>query len=211
MPHKSKTSAEAIVKAANDILESEGVDALSMRAVARRLRLAPNALYYYYPNKESLEDALAAEGFIQLYSLMTQAVGRSAPNSRTTIERVCRTFIGFARAHPSLFTVMWARRPIRPDVVERRERFLKPYRQHLRQITGRHNVSQAMNAIFSLVYGVVMLEQHNLLQPSPKVRAAYAVSALLRGFEASRPAAFEMVTAPDDEDRCDKAPSALGT
>jgi AcrR family transcriptional regulator len=46
-----------ILDAAEAVAE-EGVDALSMRAVAARLGAAPMALYNHFPNKEQLVDAL---------------------------------------------------------------------------------------------------------------------------------------------------------
>jgi TetR/AcrR family transcriptional regulator, tetracycline repressor protein len=48
----------AIVAAARDSLSEEGVAGLSMRAVARRLGVAPNALYSHVEDKSALVDAV---------------------------------------------------------------------------------------------------------------------------------------------------------
>ena len=51
-------SREAVLAAAADLLAAEGLDALTMRALARRLDVAPNALYSHVAGKTALVDAL---------------------------------------------------------------------------------------------------------------------------------------------------------
>jgi len=48
----------AVLAAARDVLTDGGYDGLSMRAVARRLDVAPNALYSYVIGKQALIDLL---------------------------------------------------------------------------------------------------------------------------------------------------------
>jgi AcrR family transcriptional regulator len=47
-----------VLGAARDILAHRGLDALTMRAVAERLHVAPNALYSHVPSKTALLDDL---------------------------------------------------------------------------------------------------------------------------------------------------------
>jgi TetR/AcrR family transcriptional regulator, tetracycline repressor protein len=49
---------DAVLAAARELLASDGLDALTMRALARRLDVAPNALYSHVANKTALVDAL---------------------------------------------------------------------------------------------------------------------------------------------------------
>lgn len=49
---------EAILEAARSISEREGVARLTMRRLADRLGVAPNALYSHFPNKSALLDAV---------------------------------------------------------------------------------------------------------------------------------------------------------
>jgi len=48
----------AVLDTAHALLAEEGLEALSMRALARRLGVAPNALYSHVPGKTELVDAL---------------------------------------------------------------------------------------------------------------------------------------------------------
>ena len=49
---------DQVLKAARAVLDSGGVERLSMRAVARALEVAPNALYNYIADKDELLDAV---------------------------------------------------------------------------------------------------------------------------------------------------------
>jgi len=49
---------DAVLVAARDLLATGGLNALTMRALARRLDVAPNALYSHVANKTALVDAL---------------------------------------------------------------------------------------------------------------------------------------------------------
>lgn len=53
---------DAILQNARALMREEGVAALSLRELARRLRFTVQALYKYYPSKMALYDALFREG-----------------------------------------------------------------------------------------------------------------------------------------------------
>lgn len=52
---------EAVVRAAVQIADAEGIDALSMRRVSQELGVTPMALYRYLPDKSSLVDVVVDE------------------------------------------------------------------------------------------------------------------------------------------------------
>jgi AcrR family transcriptional regulator len=53
---------EEILEVAIELMETEGVAALSLSAVARRLGLQPPSLYQYFPSKMAIYDALFQRG-----------------------------------------------------------------------------------------------------------------------------------------------------
>src|SRR5919206_4959330 len=53
---------DAILLNARALMREEGVAALSLRELARRLRFTVQALYKYYPSKAALYDAVFREG-----------------------------------------------------------------------------------------------------------------------------------------------------
>ena len=53
---------EEILEVAIELMETEGVAALSLSAVARRLGMQPPSLYQYFPSKMAIFDALFQRG-----------------------------------------------------------------------------------------------------------------------------------------------------
>lgn len=64
----SGLSRERILEAALEIVQAEGVDALSMRRLAQELDVWPMSVYRYFQDKDALLDAMAADGFEQIAS-----------------------------------------------------------------------------------------------------------------------------------------------
>jgi AcrR family transcriptional regulator len=56
---RSRSTFDAILRVAGEILSEDGLDGLSVNAVVRRAGLTPPAVYRYFPNKYALLKALA--------------------------------------------------------------------------------------------------------------------------------------------------------
>lgn len=96
----------ALLEAASRVLEREGPNALSLRAVAREAGVSPAAPYHHFKDKSELMLAISEEGFDQLYDFMRQSADPDAP----PMERVAAigvAYVEFAKAHPSIYRVMY--------------------------------------------------------------------------------------------------------
>ena len=65
-PARRIVDRDAILDATLTLVETNGADALTMRALARKLRIDPMALYHYFANRDSLLAAAAAHAYGQL-------------------------------------------------------------------------------------------------------------------------------------------------
>ncbi len=63
---KQRSSVEAVVTAAIEIADTEGLEALTMRAVAKNLGLTPMATYTYVPGKAELLDLMLDSVYRQM-------------------------------------------------------------------------------------------------------------------------------------------------
>ncbi|HEX4182699.1 MAG TPA: TetR/AcrR family transcriptional regulator [Caulobacteraceae bacterium] len=100
----------ALLESADAILEREGPNALSLRAVAREAGVSPAAPYHHFKDKDELLSAIAHEGFARLkQSLSKAASGELDPAKRLSDLGVA--YVRFAQTHPALYQVMydWAR------------------------------------------------------------------------------------------------------
>jgi AcrR family transcriptional regulator len=58
VPRKARLTERAIAEAALTVLDTEGIDALTMRRLATELSTSPMALYNHFPDKEAVLDAV---------------------------------------------------------------------------------------------------------------------------------------------------------
>lgn len=96
----------ALIDAARRLLETEGPNALSLRAVAREAGVSPAAPYHHFKDKGELLDAVAHEGWDLLNDLMTAARSREASVS-DKLTALGVAYVRFARDNPALYRVMY--------------------------------------------------------------------------------------------------------
>jgi len=87
----------ALLQAAGEILEKEGVAALSLREAARRAGVSHSAPYRHFLDRDSLLAALAVEGF----SLLQDAITKRPEGDRGV------AYVEFALIHPQRFRLMF--------------------------------------------------------------------------------------------------------
>ncbi len=95
----------ALVSAALELLSDGGVDALSLRAVARRAGVSAMAPYRHYADKEALLAAVATHGFTGLRTALLAADGRAASGQALVAQAVA--YVGYALDNPALFRLMF--------------------------------------------------------------------------------------------------------
>jgi AcrR family transcriptional regulator len=95
----------ALIRAARSILEKEGIEALSIRAAARKAGVSPGAPYKHFTEKFELLEAVADQGFGELAAKMRLAYGATRPGSERVIA-LGTAYSAFALRRPSLYRVM---------------------------------------------------------------------------------------------------------
>jgi AcrR family transcriptional regulator len=94
--------ARQIVSVARELLETEGIQALTMRRLADRLGIRAPSLYKHLPNKAALEAALIAVGFEEAAAAFDAATDGAA-EPLAALVTAYRTFV---RRHPQLYRLM---------------------------------------------------------------------------------------------------------
>src|SRR5262249_18639049 len=111
MARSRTTSEEAIVSAALDLIEQEGVNALTMRGLGRRLGVEGMALYTYFRSKDDLLDA-AAE---RIVGELDVEFDPELP-WQERIRRGTYSWAGLQERHPRAFPLVY-RTGLRTDAV----------------------------------------------------------------------------------------------
>ncbi|MFI0258702.1 TetR/AcrR family transcriptional regulator [Streptomyces sp. NPDC017056] len=95
-----------LVTAGAELVASEGVQALTLREIARRAGVSHGAPRRYFPTHLSLLSAIARQGFADLSDRAAEAVA-DASDARAALQALSRTYLGFARTHPGMFELMF--------------------------------------------------------------------------------------------------------
>lgn len=96
----------ALVARAGEILETDGMDALSLRSVAARAGVSHNAPYRHFPDRTALLAATAALGFDDLADRLAAAGEADDPGQAMSAVGVA--YVRFALARPQMYRLMFS-------------------------------------------------------------------------------------------------------
>jgi len=94
-----------LIAGARDVIEKEGIDALSLRGVARHAGVSTAAPYRHFDSKEKLLAEVARCGFEELHDALDAAPKEGDP-VQILLDQSER-YIGFAIANRSLYRLMF--------------------------------------------------------------------------------------------------------
>jgi AcrR family transcriptional regulator len=100
--------AEAILGAARSVMREEGVAALNLNEVARRVGMKTPSLYEYFPNKMAIYDRLFLIGVRMFYERVKANVERYGA-SWEGLENAFQDYMEFAQQSPELFQLVFER------------------------------------------------------------------------------------------------------
>lgn len=103
----------AILDAARELFVERGVDAVTMREIARRIGYSPTAIYLHFKDKEALIRELCDTDFLTLAQEL-QAIGQI----QDPIERLHQLGLGYVRfavTHPNHYRLMFMTPQVRFD------------------------------------------------------------------------------------------------
>jgi AcrR family transcriptional regulator len=149
---------DRIVSASTELIEEQGLGALSMREVARRAGVSHQAPYYYFADREAILGAIAEQGFRMLGDYVQRAVVQD-DGVQAAIMAAGRAYLEFALAHPAHFRVMFRPELVltenHPNVSGEGVRACDTFYQIVRQAVGAGLPALSVDALFLLCWSVV--------------------------------------------------------
>src|ERR1700716_1653079 len=112
-PYHHGALRDALLEAAERVLERDGLQGLTLRAVAREAGVSHAAPTHHFGDLTGLVSELAAIGFRQLNAAMVtaRAAGTSLPEKAMA---GAKAYVAYAQAHPGLYGLIF--RPERLDM-----------------------------------------------------------------------------------------------
>ena len=95
-----------LIARALEVVETQGHEAVSLRALAEEIGVSRGAPYRHFPERDHLLAEVASVGFERLDA---QASDESVRNADPAVRVVgaAQQFLGFVREHPQLFRLMY--------------------------------------------------------------------------------------------------------
>ncbi len=97
----------AALLAAEKILEREGLQAVTLRAVARAVGVSHTAPKNHFGDLMGLLSELAAVGYLKFAEALAVATNSTAGDARVRLRAMGSAYVAFARTHPNLFLLMF--------------------------------------------------------------------------------------------------------
>jgi AcrR family transcriptional regulator len=163
---------DAVVAAAGDLVDEEGVEALTLARLAKQLGIRSQSLYAHVDGLDGLLRDLALDSVRTLgEQLRSSVIGRSG---RAALEAIAGAYWDYATAHPGRYAVT-VRDPGDDD--ELRDANLRAAEALARVLesfglTGADEV-HAHRAVWSGIHGFLTLEHAGVLRRPASVRESY--------------------------------------
>ena len=107
---------KALIEAALNILDTRGIESLSLRSLASEVGVSHMAPYAHFKNKTELFQAIATSGFTSLAERMKDVNQGQSP--LTLILDYGTQYIEFAIANPALYKLMLSQTQTIPEMTE---------------------------------------------------------------------------------------------
>jgi AcrR family transcriptional regulator len=156
MAYPAKTDRAAILAAALEQIAEGGMAQLSLRSVAAKLGVAPNALYRYFSDRAHLEAALSSEGAALLLAVLREAAGRHTPED--AIRAMALAYLQFAREQAPMHEVVMMRCDRSEQDRDAHHEIWLFLAAYVTQITGEASAQEAAVALWAFLRGMAALE-----------------------------------------------------
>ena len=96
----------ALVQAARQIVQKNGVESLSLRSVSEAVNVSHTALYSHFADKNELLCAVAADGFSRLSKKMKRAAVQR--DKKEQLAELGASYVEFAIDNPEIYRLMFS-------------------------------------------------------------------------------------------------------
>ncbi len=163
---------EACVQVAREVIAESGLEALSLRDVARRLGVSHQAPYKHYPSRDHLLAEVMRRCFVGFAEYLE--TGAQRPElAQLPMGGLGRLYLQYAQAHPLEYRLMfgtpWPPAADHPALQEAARHAFDMLRARLRQLHGvtaeaeHHGADLDAVCIWACVHGLATLMQSNCM------------------------------------------------
>jgi AcrR family transcriptional regulator len=170
MPAQARTSTEAVVAAGRAIIERDGLQALTMLAVAEAVGVRGASLYKRVPGRAALVTMIAEQVALELAEDVERAAGSGDPVQE--LRAFADTFRSFAHRNPATYGLLFDpdQGSVSPEV---RDRSAAPVRRVAAALAGPAHELSAARLLTAWAHGFVSMELAGAFQLGGDVDEAW--------------------------------------
>lgn len=144
------------------LLDTQGIEGITIRAVARNAGVAHSAPANHFPNRRAMLTAIAAAVFSDLADLTIEAITDLADKPAQAIQAFAEACFQFAFDTPHRYQLLWQRQLVDQDdpaVAKEMDRVYSALLSLLRQNKVNHRVDIETDAIaiWSMIHGYISM------------------------------------------------------
>ncbi|NVK23791.1 MAG: TetR/AcrR family transcriptional regulator [Gammaproteobacteria bacterium] len=98
---------QKLIEQATLVIESNGVDALSMRKLGEVIGVSRSALYHHFDNKQNLLAAIAESGFATWQAITQTFLNEDSLSEHDKLTKYVKGYLEFARQHKATYELMF--------------------------------------------------------------------------------------------------------
>ena len=98
---------KAVIQTATLLLESDGIEGISLRKIAKEIGVSHQAPYRHFESREHVLAALRAEGFQALAEASQNAQRKHPKSARLQLESTGEAYVKQALSRPALYQLMF--------------------------------------------------------------------------------------------------------
>ena len=155
MPAHAQTSTDAIVAAGRHLLEERGIEALTMRDVARAVGVRAPSLYKRVRDRADLVRLILEDVTDELTSVLDAAAGFG--DAVANVRAMASAYRRFAHSNPVTYTLMFAP-PAVPGAAARSVRSSATFLRVIAELVGPERALPAARMIVAWAHGFIMME-----------------------------------------------------
>jgi AcrR family transcriptional regulator len=152
---------EAMIRVAEQLLESDGPGGWTVRAAARIAGVSSGAPYRHFADKDTLLAAVAERGFIQLRSEIEARMDAAEDSASARLAALGEAYVSFAVSSPGRYQIMFGRdifdRKLHPSLCAAADRTFDALRDEMQraQSIGALRTDQPPEAIAAAAWAMI--------------------------------------------------------
>jgi AcrR family transcriptional regulator len=170
MPTPEKTSRDAIVAAGRELIERDGVDGLTMTAVAERVGVQPPSLYKRVRDRGELISLVVGASIDDLSARME---AQHQPDPRARLIALAGVIRSFAHERPVGYALVFGAHSAPPPEAEAVQRSITPLMDAVTAITGTAHALDGARLLTAWATGYLTMELAGRLRMGGDIDAAW--------------------------------------